>query len=291
MTKRKRYADSADWSWNGPYQSFVLSHRQSGNTQLIFTRQPAGHYPDPAMSRFSLQLVKACQGSIEVDFGMGRTQRNLVPGLLSVSPSDTECDFVQNGTCEFFALGIETERVRQISEQATGVIAPDLGSCHGFFMDPFIESLVYKLWEDAESPSVLGSLYSDQILNLLTASLLIRSGRKTVTPDRSNPLVGTRLQRVLDYIESHLSSSIALDDLAGIAHISAFHFARLFKRATNFTPHQYVIWRRVERAKLLIRASKVPNYAVIAAEVGFCDQSHFVRHFRRIVGCTPSQLS
>jgi AraC family transcriptional regulator len=67
-------------------------------------------------------------------------------------------------------------------------------------------------------------------------------------------------------------------------------FARLFKEATGLPPHQYVIARRVERARQLLQGSADLSLAEVAAHAGFSDQSQFARHFKRLVGVTPGQF-
>ena len=74
-----------------------------------------------------------------------------------------------------------------------------------------------------------------------------------------------------------------------MAHLSEFHFARQFKRATGLAPHQFVIAQRVQRAKALIRDGRLP-LAAVAASVGFASQSHLSHHFKRLVGCTPAEF-
>jgi AraC family transcriptional regulator len=74
------------------------------------------------------------------------------------------------------------------------------------------------------------------------------------------------------------------------AHLSVYHFARQFKAATGLPPHQYVILRRVERAKELLQAGTDLSLAEVAARAGFSDQSRFSHHFKRLVGVTPGQF-
>jgi AraC family transcriptional regulator len=74
------------------------------------------------------------------------------------------------------------------------------------------------------------------------------------------------------------------------AHLSAYYFARQFKAATGLPPHQYVILRRVERAKQLLHAGADLSLAEVAAHAGFSDQSQFSQHFKRLVGVAPGQF-
>ena len=78
--------------------------------------------------------------------------------------------------------------------------------------------------------------------------------------------------------------------MAAVARLSPYHFARQFKAATGLPPHQYVIARRVERAKELLQAGTDLSLAEVAAHAGFSDQSQFCRHFKRLVGVTPGQF-
>jgi AraC family transcriptional regulator len=97
------------------------------------------------------------------------------------------------------------------------------------------------------------------------------------------------LNQVVDYIIGNLAHSLTLDQMAAIAHLSPYHFARQFKATTGWPPHQYVIARRVERAQQLLRGNRDVTLAEVAQAVGFADQSHFSLQFKRIVGATPRQ--
>lgn len=98
-----------------------------------------------------------------------------------------------------------------------------------------------------------------------------------------------KLRRVIDYIQAYLERDLSLNDLATLAQMSPHHFARLFKQSTGFTPHQYVIHSRVERAKQLLLQGKL-TIAQVAYAVGFAHQSHLNRHFKRWLGVTPKML-
>jgi AraC family transcriptional regulator len=95
---------------------------------------------------------------------------------------------------------------------------------------------------------------------------------------------------VVEYVEGHLDAGVSLDEMAAAAHLSAYHFARQFKAATGLPPHQYVILRRVERAKQMLRGATEVPLAEVAALAGFSDQTQFTRHFKRLVGATPGQF-
>jgi AraC-like DNA-binding protein len=99
-----------------------------------------------------------------------------------------------------------------------------------------------------------------------------------------------RRRAVVEYVEEHLDVDLSLEQMAAVARLSPYHFARQFKRATGLPPYQYVIMRRVERAKELLQAGADLPLAEVAAHAGFSDQSHFCHHFKRVVGVTPGQF-
>ena len=95
-----------------------------------------------------------------------------------------------------------------------------------------------------------------------------------------------KLHRVQEFIEQNLERKLSLASLAAVAHMSPYHFARLFKRATGRAPHGYLLQRRVERAKRLLAEGSLPLVQV-ATSVGFQTQGHFTEVFRRYAGLTP----
>src|SRR5207248_11309415 len=113
------------------------------------------------------------------------------------------------------------------------------------------------------------------------------AGRKA--PESPRPLPAAPLRRVLDYLNDNLAGPVSLADLAAVARVSVFHFARQFRGAVGEAPHRYVIRLRVERAQALLRHGRL-SPAQVAAAVGFADQSHLNRHFKRLTGLTPRQF-
>ena len=99
-----------------------------------------------------------------------------------------------------------------------------------------------------------------------------------------------KLHTVVEYIMENLEGSPTLEQMAAVAHLSPYHFARQFKASTGLAPHQYLISRRIERAQHLLRADGELGLAEVALRVGFSDQSQFSRHFKRILGVTPRQF-
>ncbi|MET0535471.1 MAG: AraC family transcriptional regulator [Steroidobacter sp.] len=98
------------------------------------------------------------------------------------------------------------------------------------------------------------------------------------------------LNRACSYIAENLGERFTLDDLARQAGVSRFHFARLFRVSTGDSPMAYLLKSRIERAKQLLLQNQRP-VCEIAAVLGFCDQSHLTRTFRRLTGLTPREFA
>ena len=108
-------------------------------------------------------------------------------------------------------------------------------------------------------------------------------------PKAEASLSQRQLESVLDYIESNMSASIGLAEIAAVANVSRFHFSRLFKASTGLSPMAYLERSRIERAQSLLKLGSM-RLSDIAADAGFADQSHFIRRFRLHTGVTPGQF-
>jgi AraC family transcriptional regulator len=94
-------------------------------------------------------------------------------------------------------------------------------------------------------------------------------------------------KHVKRYIEDKLDSTIRASDLAGLVRLSTSYFFRAFRKTFGDTPVDYITKRRMLRAQELISKSRI-SLSQVALECGMCDQAHFSRTFRRIVGISPT---
>ena len=92
-----------------------------------------------------------------------------------------------------------------------------------------------------------------------------------------------------DYLETHYAEDVSLDDVANAAALSPYHLSRIFKAQLGLAPHQYLIQIRVQRAKTLLNQGH--PIADVALEVGFADQSHLTKWFKRVIGVPPGQFT
>ena len=159
------------------------------------------------------------------------------------------------------------------------------------FRDAEMEAVCRRLNRELSLGDAADRLFVEATVVKLAVLLRERhsAASKRVPRLPSSGLTRNQARRVLDYIEADLSGQLTLLELARISGLSLHHFARMFKRTLGVAPHQYVIERRVERAKALMRATHA-SLAEISLETGFSSQSHFTSAFCRVVGATPTQF-
>jgi AraC-like DNA-binding protein len=103
---------------------------------------------------------------------------------------------------------------------------------------------------------------------------------------RKPTLAPWQINRVASFIESNLTSTIRIRDLASVTRLSIRHFSRAFRSVVGESPYAYVLRRRIERAKEMMMQTDTP-LSEIALHCGLADQAHFTRLFRRMVGVSP----
>src|SRR5262249_11058765 len=156
---------------------------------------------------------------------------------------------------------------------------------------PQLRAAMLAVNDELTADAAGGRLAAESLANLLAVHL-IRNVSAPRPPARrmDGALPRAKLRAVVAYIEDHLDAGPSLEQMAAVAHLSAYHFARQFKAATGRPPHRYVIARRVERAQRLLQQDGDLSLAEVAASAGFSDQSQFSHHFKRVAGVTPREF-
>jgi AraC family transcriptional regulator len=157
--------------------------------------------------------------------------------------------------------------------------------------DELIRQIALSLLSEMTNESAAGRMFVETASLTLAARLLQNysdSGSYTRAAPPSHKLDDARLRRVLDYISTHLADEITIEELARVACLSTFHFARMFTLAVGTPPHRYVSGMRLEYAMAEITAGSLP-LAQIALDAGFSSQASFTRAFRRATGVTPGE--
>ena len=234
-----------------------------------------------------LQVILGGSGKYEVLTG-GRTLRfDATPGTTFLLPRGTIDEVRWFGPTHRIGVAIQPSLLRSALTEGGQGEDPELVE-QWHLMDPHISSVLVAMKTDLDDGSPAGKLYGESLANALAVYLVTRHAvRRFPAETYRGGLPGYRLRRVTEFIEHNLADEVSLEQLAAVAGMSAHYFAELFKRSTGSAPHQFVLRRRIERAKEALRN---PRRSVIDAGfgAGFKNPSHFARVFRKLVGVSPS---
>jgi len=204
-------------------------------------------------------------------------------GMVDLLPRGTAIEEVswhgQASECISVSLGDAQlgERLDAARPLAAGRVLLGLTDAH-------VVDLVQRLGAQAVAGQPWGTLYVES-LSLALASYV--GSRYADAPSAADSRAGALpVGSLVAFVEENLDNNIGLVELAALTGYSPNHFARLFKQAFASSPHQYVLERRIERAKSILRDPH-RSLAVVALECGFCSQAHFNTAFKAKVGVTP----
>ncbi len=153
--------------------------------------------------------------------------------------------------------------------------------------DPTMVSLARAMQAVLERPEQVSRVFVDHVNMAFAAHVAHAYGgmARRSLPSRGG-LASWQQTRAREILESKLDGSIALKDLARECGLSVSHFARAFRHSTGLSPHQWLLERRIEKAKELLKQGDMP-LSDVALTSGFADQSHFTRVFGSRVGVPP----
>jgi len=232
----------------------------------------------------TLSLNEKCQG--EIRLASGFRARGHTRGTICVIPSGHPFAVDFQGESEHLAIFLDPSlviRAAADSHVSTNLEVVESSTAN----DPVISSVGLALMSELESEREEGKLYAESLANLLALHLVRHyTTAKNGTSPVTGGLSGHKLRLVLEFIDANYALELSLAELAAVAGMSTFHFAREFKRTTGTTPHQYLLKLRIDRAKELLSGSQMPLVDV-GSQSGFSHQSHFTRLFRKLTGTTP----
>ena len=156
--------------------------------------------------------------------------------------------------------------------------------------DPTLHHIAMALQTGIQTGDAVDQMYGEALSTALTVHLLRKYGAAVPEPkSRYGRLPREKLLRAVEYIRDQLDTDLTVSGIAQAVYMSPYHFTRLFKESTGQSPHQYVVEARVRKAKELLTTGKF-TISEAAYHVGFVDQSHLTRHFKRVFGLPPKRL-
>jgi AraC family transcriptional regulator len=234
-------------------------------------------------------LTRPTEVSRKIDGGPGNRQL-IGPRRICLTPGDATTTWEHNGHPEILQVYL-----RGSIYQAA---ASEIYNCDGSsaelvprfaVLDPMLEQLAIAITAALRDGTAGDELYIDTLAQMMGVHLA-RSHSAQSRPVRTPPMQtmsGWRMRRVIEYIEEHLDGNLSLEAMAAEVEISPMYLARAFKAAIGQSPHRYVLGRRIDRAKELLRNTDIPVVDV-ALSVGFSSQSHLSHWFQRYVGLSPA---
>lgn len=235
--------------------------------------------------RLTLQLSRALP--IEFQQGDQLYQTSMSPGSICFTPPGVR-------------HGVSWQQYRELLHIA---LAPSLVTevLSDYFVRPHTDFVIQEgikdeqvfhlglaLRSELQAGNPSGPLYADFVSRALIAHLATHyAAHTTVTQLHQGGLTRRRLRQITDYFQSYLAEPITLRQLAELVQLNPYHLARAFKQSTGLTPHQYLAYLRLERAKYLLLQTDQP-IAQIALQVGYSGQNHFSAFFRKHTFMTPS---
>ncbi len=271
----------------------LLSSYQAGwqGIHLAHYYMPSWEIPEIITFQHIVAILLTNLGVEEiVAEGKVRTVRNLSTHASQIFPADLSFRVRWFTDVEVIHCYLDPQCLAQNAYEA---IAPERVELIPNFHQPdsLISQMGLALKAALENDPAGSHFYAESMTTALSAHLLqYYSTRKPVFRDYSGGLSRYQLRQAIEYIQAHLAEDLSLEAMATEVGMSRFYFCRVFKQSTGITPYQYLIKCRIERAKVLLGQRKL-SPADIALEVGFSNQSHFTKHFKRLVGVTPKKFS
>jgi AraC family transcriptional regulator len=202
-------------------------------------------------------------------------------------PASTRDSVIWHASTQRVIASIEPAMLKEAADQV-GI----KGSCEfglrWSLRDEQLSLLLTEMNREMKSGWLMGSLYGDLLGMCLSVALIKKFGEITRhIPRLKGGLSCAHIKEVIAYIEENIDKDIRLDDLATLSGLSRFHFARSFRESLGDTPYQFILKKRIQKAKeLLVRPEW--NVRQIASATGFADVSQFSKMFRKTIGATPT---
>ncbi len=283
-----------DWYCNGPFAGRSVVREayrtiNAGPVYMINMTPPAGQAFDPAVPEVVLHLVLGTPPLLRVGFNRPTRWLVMSPGVMIAAPPDTVGEFTSDGESHVLTIAIPKALVVDFTE-ATGARVEIRQE--ETFRDPRLMRQLIDLWHVLADDAPASRLFADQVTRAVLQTLARRTNDCVRPPrhGRAHERLTTHTVRLLrDFVEDSLADDVDVAMLADIAALSPAHFARAFAATVGMTPFNYVMTRRLARARDLLAHTR-RSALDIALDVGFKTPSHFTSRFRREFGVTPTEI-
>jgi AraC family transcriptional regulator len=189
---------------------------------------------------------------------------------------------------EFSRFQLSRAAIEELAYEQGARRVGELHARHGV-TDPVVRHLALAMTRRIELfGKETDSLFTDGIALAFFTHAIQVYGSAITAPVSRGSLASWQVRRISEWVDANLDAAMSIADIAGLVDLSSSHFSRAFAVATGLPPHRWLMQRRIQRAKSLLRATSMP-LSEIAALCGFVDQSHFTRVFARLERQTPAR--
>lgn len=217
-----------------------------------------------------------------------RTTEHGYPGAMCLMPAGISTEWSIESKFNFIHLYFQEDYFNKIIEENYDIDSrlvelQDLT----YDTDPLIQNICRDVIVplDWDSPADQMSLSSASQLMIQHLMRNYTNRLEKLSPVKGG-LAPYLLRQVKEFIDVNLDQNLTIDDLAAEVNLSSFHFARMFKNSMNKAPHQYVLSRRIDKAKELLGSTNMP-LVDIALLCGFSSQAHLSTRFKSKTGLSP----
>ena len=270
-------AHSEDLGWRSLYAAIL----EEGPFQAS---EPPAHNPSLI---YHLSRPTDVTRTIE---GSPRDKALIGPRRLCLTPGEAATEWQHSGQPEILQIYLRQSVYESAVREIYGCDAAEAEIVPRFAMvDPLLEQLAITV-ANALREGTEDGLYIDAIAQMIAVHLArthSSRSRPTRIPAAPAGISGGKMRRLVEFIEQSLDGDLSLEKMAAEVEISPLYLPRAFKAAFGQSPHQYVLGRRIERAKDLLRGTAL-QVVDVALSSGFSSQSHLSHWFLRIVGVSPA---
>ncbi|MBU9280729.1 AraC family transcriptional regulator [Burkholderia multivorans] len=247
----------------------------------------AGTYRIPAADHHRIGVHVGAPVRADCACDGQRMTRIQAHGDIDVIPAGLPGRWTDSADCRILHISLDDAFVRRTAEQLE--LTPSRAQIRRRMQvrDPRLQHIAWAMAAELEAEDASDPLYAESLCTALVARLVdaqpqFRERRRMLSPQAA--------ARVIDYVDAHLDRRLTLAELAALVSISVPHFKVLFRETIGMPVHQYVVRRRVERAKALLLEGRL-TLSQIALEAGFAHQSHMANWMNRVLGATPTEIA
>ena len=222
--------------------------------------------------------------------GGPREKALIGPRRFCITPGTAAAQWEHSGTPEILQIYLRGSIYAAAVNEMYGCDVSQAPMVPRFaILDPLLEQLAITITTALRDGTVEDGLYVDTLAHMIAVHLARQYSTRTraVHGPTQKVIPGWKMRRLIEFVEENLDRDLSLEAMAGEVEISPLYLPRAFKSAVGQSPHQYVLARRIERARELLRDTDLPIVDV-ALSSGFSSQSHLSNWFLRMVGVSPA---